>query len=130
MSTVPEHMPLSHRGHAEWTPSRLIGWGQKAGPATGHVVETILRSRPHPEQGYRACLGLMRLGRNLGNERLEAACERARRVGGESYRTVKNILASGMDRQALLEMEADPVLPSHENIRGAASYAQTEELPC
>jgi transposase len=130
VSTVAEHMPVSHRSHAEWTPSRLIAWGQKAGPATGHVVETILRSRPHPEQGYRACLGLMRLGRNLGNERLEAACERARRVGGESYRTVKNILASGMDRQALPGLGADPVLPPHENIRGAASYAQTEEAPC
>ncbi len=123
-------MPVAHRSHAEWTPSRLIAWGQKAGPATGHVVETILKSRPHPEQGYRACLGLMRLGRNLGNERLEAACERARRVGSESYQTVKNILASGMDRQALPERRATPVLPHHENIRGAASYAQTEEVPC
>ena len=130
VSTQGEHMPVSHRSHAEWTPSRLIAWGQKAGPATGHVVETILKSRPHPEQGYRACLGLMRLGRNLGNDRLEAACERARRVGGESYRTVKNILASGMDRQALPGQGADPVLPPHENIRGAASYAQAEELPC
>jgi hypothetical protein len=72
----------------------------------------------------------MRLGRNLGNERLEGACERARRVGGESYRTVKNILASGMDRQALPGLGADPVLSPHENIRGAASYAQAQELPC
>ena len=72
----------------------------------------------------------MRLGRNLGNERLEAACERARRVGSESYQTVKNILASGMDRQALPERRATPVLPHHENIRGAASYAKTEEVPC
>ena len=129
-STLAEHMPVAHRSHAEWTPSRLIAWGQKAGPATGHVVETIMKSRPHPEQGYRACLGLMRLGRNLGNERLEAACERARRVGSESYRTVKNILASGMDRQALPGLSATPVLPHHENIRGAASYAKTEEVPC
>ena len=78
-STKPEHMPRAHRAHAEWTPSRLIRWAEQTGPATGRLVVEILRSRPHPEQGYRACLGIMRLGRRYGDARLEAASARALR---------------------------------------------------
>lgn len=130
VSTCPEHMPAAHRSHAEWTPSRLVAWAEKTGPATGHVVETILKSRPHPEQGYRACLGLLRLGRVHGEDRLEAACDRARRFGAESYRTVKNILRSGLDRQVLAPEGAEPALPAHENIRGAACYDEGEGQPC
>ena len=100
-----EHMPSSHRAHAEWTPSRLIHWAEKTGPACGRVVAGILKSRPHPEQGYRACLGLMRLGKRYGAERLEAACERAEHLRSYSYRTVKNILASSQDR---LPLEEEP----------------------
>ena len=66
-STVAEHMPSAHRAHAEWSPSRLIGWANKIGPATGQLVTRILQSRPHPERGYRPCLGIMRLGRRHGN---------------------------------------------------------------
>ena len=72
-STKPEHMPHAHRAHAEWTPSRLIHWAEQTGPATGRFVAELLRRRPHPEQGYRACLGIMRLGRRYGADRLEAA---------------------------------------------------------
>ena len=130
-STKPEHMPSSHRAHAEWTPSRLIHWAEKTGPATGRLVAGILRSRPHPEQGYRACLGLMRLGRSYGAERLEAACDRAEHLRSYSYRTVKNILASAQDRLPI-EGNASPLAPtpSHENIRGAAYYAADEEKEC
>lgn len=123
-------MPASHRAHAAWSPSRLISWAEKTGPSTRHVVEVILRGKPHPEQGYRACLGLMRLGRNHGAERLEAACQRAQSLGAESYRTVKNILRSGLDRQPLPAPGPEPSLPRHENIRGAACYGETEVLPC
>ena len=66
-STVAEHMPSAHRAHAEWSPSRLIGWANKVGTATGKLVAQILQSRPHPEQGYRPCLGIMQLGRRHGN---------------------------------------------------------------
>jgi len=131
VSTESSHMPAAHRAHAEWTPSRLIAWAEKTGPDTGHVVAEILRSRPHPEQGYRACLGLMRLSRTHGDERLEAACRRAKRLGAESYGTVKNILKSGLDRHELEPSgKAPSLLPDHENIRGAACYDETETLPC
>lgn len=120
-STHPEHMPSAHRAHAEWTPSRLIGWAEKTGPATARVVQGILASRPHPEQGYRACLGLLRLGQARGADRLEAACVRADRLGAHSYRTIKNILAAGLDRVPLDDTAPSP-LPAHDNIRGAAYF--------
>jgi transposase len=130
-STLAEHMPSSHRAHAEWTPSRLIHWAEKTGPATGRLVAGILESRPHPEQGYRACLGLMRLGRHYGSERLEAASARAERLRSYSYRTVKNILASAQDH---LPFEDEPSAPDptplHANIRGADYYAAPEENEC
>ena len=130
-ATLAEHMPSSHRAHAEWTPSRLIGWAEKTGPATGRLVAGILRSRPHPEQGYRACLGIMRLGRLHGDERLEAACARAERLRSYSYRTVKNILASGQERLPLEDEQPAPApTPPHHNIRGPLHYAAEETSEC
>lgn len=129
-STQPEHMPSSHRAHAEWTPSRLIHWAEKTGPATGRVVAGILKSRPHPEQGYRACLGLMRLGRRYGDARLEAASERAEHLRSYSYRTVKNILSAAQDRLPLADEPSDAPTRTHDNIRGAAYYDAAQEDEC
>ena len=125
VSTQPEHMPHAHRAHAEWTPSRLITWAAKTGPATAQVVSDILASRPHPEQGYRACLGLLRLGQRYGSERLDAACARAMQLGAPRYRTVQNILATGLEHLPLEEPASGsvPVIPIHANLRGAAYYA-------
>jgi len=128
-STDPAHMPHAHRAHAEWTPSRLIAWAATTGPATAELVSAILTSKPHPEQGYRACLGLMRLGKRHGIARLEAAAVRAMRLGAPRYRTVQNILASGVDRVPLgEELVASPPLPVHSNIRGSAYYTRQETL--
>ena len=126
-STKPEHMPRSHRAHAEWTPSRIINWAKKTGPAAGWVVSEIMKNRPHPEQGFKACLGILRLGQKYGEERLEAACARSRRLSAPGYKTIKNILASGADRLPLNE-EITPPAPRHDNIRGPAYY--DEEVPC
>jgi hypothetical protein len=94
-------------------------------------VAEILRSRPHPEQGYRSCLGIMRLGRRYGAKRLEAASRRAQQLRSPSYRTVHNILSSGQDRLPFDEPEtrSTPPTPTHANIRGASHYAAaaTEE---
>ena len=129
-STKPEHMPRAHRAHAEWTPSRLIRWAEQTGPATGHFVAELLRRRPHPEQGYRACLGLMRLGRRYGAARLEAASARATALGSYRYRTVTNILASAQDRLPLDAPDERPTTPPHANIRGARYYCPATEDPC
>jgi len=128
-TTKPEHMPRSHRAHAEWTPSRLIRWASTTGPATGRLVAEILRSQPHPEQGYRACLGIMRLGRRYGAKRLEAASRRAEHLRSASYRTVNNILSSAQDRLPFDEQQtrSTPPTPIHANTRGASYYAAGEE---
>ena len=123
-STQVAHMPRAHRAHAEWTPSRLIGWADQTGPATGRLVAGILERRPHPEQGYRACLGLMRLGRVHGLDRLDAACARAERLRSYRYRTVEHILTHQQDRLPLDEpAPARPAL-THENLRGATYYEE------
>ena len=122
-STVAEHMPSAHRAHAEWTPSRLIRWAETVGPATARLVTRILQSHPHPEQGYRAVLGIMRLGRQHGNARLDAASARALALGSCRFHTVKNILAAGQDRLPLEPPAETNPTPMHANIRGANYYA-------
>jgi transposase len=123
-ATCVDHMPRAHRAHAEWTPSRLIAWAEHTGPATGRLVAGILDRRPHPEQGYRACLGLMRLGRVHGADRLEAACVRAERLRSYRFRTVEHILRHQQDRLPLEEPTlARPAL-THENVRGATYYEE------
>jgi transposase len=125
-ATQLDHMPRAHRAHAEWTPSRLIAWAEQSGPATGRVVAGILADRPHPEQGYRACLGLMRLGRLYGADRLEAACHRAERLRSFRYRTVEHILINQQDRLPFEDpAPARPAL-THENLRGATYYEETD----
>lgn len=122
-TTVAEHMPASHRAHRQWTPAKLIAWGERLGAATGAVVRWQMEHRPHPEQGYRACLGLMRLAREYGAERLEAACARALSVRAPHYRSVKSILACGLDRQeSTLSGAAASPMPSHDNVRGPGYY--------
>ena len=121
-TTEPSHRPKSHQKHVEWTPDRLVRWGQSIGSATGTLVQKILERKPHPEQGYRACLGLLRLGKQYTNERLEAASFRALRSGASSYRSVKSILEHNLD-QVPLEEQAQLDLPAqHENVRGATYY--------
>jgi transposase len=121
--TNPEHMPASHRAHLEWTPSRLVAWGTSVGPAVGELIEVILNTRPHPEHGYRACLGLMRLARRYGPERLTAACVRALATGGTSYSSVEAILKNGLDRVPVRDASPVAVVPlQHANLRGPAYY--------
>jgi transposase len=122
-TTVSEHMPKAHRAHAEWSPSRFITWAGEIGPATQALVEAILRERPHPEMGYRSCLGILRLSKRFGKERLERACARAVRVKARSCRHVTTILEKGLD-SAPLPGEEQATLPilTHENLRGPGYY--------
>jgi transposase len=122
-TTVAEHMPASHRAHREWTPQRLIHWAGTIGQATQSVVSHILETKPHPEQGYRACLGMLALARKYGPQRLEAACARAVHIGALSRKSVISILESGLDRQPLQQtLEIDSALPVHPNVRGPKYY--------
>lgn len=123
-TTQAEHMPESHREYMQWTPSRIINWAAKTGPCTGTVAERILASKRHPEQGYRACLGVKRLGEKYGQTRLETASERALLIGSPSYKTIKSILEKGLDKQTSFSdvQENKGKLPEHDNIRGPGYY--------
>ena len=121
-TTTPEHMPASHRAHLEWTPQKLIDWGLRIGVSTAQVVTWQLEHRPHPEQGYRACLGLQRLAREFTSARLEAACTRAVAIQSLTYRSVDSILKNGLDRQQILPATAPSAPPLHDNIRGAEYF--------
>jgi transposase len=122
-TTRAEHMPKAHQAHAEWSPSRLIAWGKTIGHETATLLEAIMAERRHPEQGYRSCLGILRLSKKYGPERLEAACARAVAVGARSYRHVDAILRNGLDRAALPTTESSPAIgTTHENVRGRDYY--------
>jgi transposase len=122
-TTEPGHRPKAHQKHLEWTPSRIVAWAEKTGPRTAELARRIMESRPHPEQGYRACLGLMRLGQKYSAERLEAASARALRIGGISYRSVNSILQSGLDQTPLQEQGSLALPQDHEHVRGSTYYA-------
>jgi len=119
-TTKKEHMPKAHQKHLEWTPERILHWAESVGTNTKALVAAILADRPHPEMGYRSCMGLLRLDKKYP-KRLEPACMRALAGGARSYKSVEGILKRGLDRQPLpTEKPAQPslALGSHENIRG------------
>lgn len=120
-STKDEHRPKSHQKYLEWTPSRIIAWSKETGEQTAELVEQIIKSKPHPEQGFRACLGIIRLSKRYGKTRLEAACRRALQTGAVRYKSVKSILETGLDRTPT-EEHAESTLIYHENVRGNDYY--------
>jgi transposase len=126
-TTLTEHMPKSHQRYLQWTPSRILKWAAKNGPHTEKIVDRIMQSRPHPEQGFRSALGIIRLCDHYGSERVEKACERALRIKGYAYKCVNSILKNGFDQQPLLFDQAPESAPlSHGNIRGKRYYKDKE----
>ena len=123
-TTLPEHMPKAHQKYLEWTPSRLIQWAGTIGPQTQKLLSFILENRPHPEQGYRSCLGVLRLKNRYSSQRLEAACARALAFKAYSYKNVESILKNGLDQQPLERSSSQTRLPllEHENLRGRHYY--------
>lgn len=121
-TTVAEHMPKAHQKYAEWTPERLVRWAEKSGPATAGVVGHILANRPHPQQGFRSCLGILRLGERYGAQRLEAACQRALRLNACRYKSIESILQRGLDRQPLPEQRTLDLPANHDHLRGPGYF--------
>jgi transposase len=120
-TTVREHMPSSHRRYADWTPERLRRHAGEIGRHTATLVEIILQERTHPEQGFRACVGILRLAKSYGRERLEAACCRALEIGARSYSSVNSILKNNLDRQRPATPADGPAI-THDNIRGPTYF--------
>ena len=136
-TTIAEHMPESHRRHQDWTPGRLLNWGLSIGRATRDVVQWQLQNRPHPEQGYRACLGLLNLAKRYGELRLEAACCRALAIGSPTRKRIVSILDAKLDQHPELFPTAAPCAPPkafHANLRGPEYFRSTtdkgEPEPC
>lgn len=117
-TTVKQHMPKRHQFYAEWTPERMIHWAEKIGVATAKLCEIIMQSRSHPQQGFRSCLGILRLAKSYGNERLESSCKRALTIGAHSYKSIESILKNGLDNSSLKKEPSTNIPSSHENVRG------------
>ena len=124
-TTKTEHMPKSHQKHAEWTPSRIITWATETGPRTAELAAVIMKERRHPEQ-YRSCLGILRLGKTYGTDRLEAACARAIVARARSYGHVESILKAGLDRVPLPELSETP--PTHPDRPRSERHARVAPL--
>ncbi len=121
--TIAEHRPRSHQAHLEWTPSRMARWAQSIGPYTARLFERILADKPHPEMGYRSCLGLIRLAGQYSASRMEAAAERALATGACRYQSVKSILKNSLDSVPPGDPPpSSPPPPPHDNIRGAEYF--------
>jgi transposase len=121
-TTLGEHMPRAHREYAEWTPTRLVAWAEQTGPVTAKLIAHIMAARAHPQQGFRSCLGIMRLGKSYGRSRLEAACARALALGASSYRSIESILRQGLEQQPLPARNDSTPTIAHPNVRGRDYY--------
>jgi len=120
-TTTPEHMPSSHRRYAEWSPARMLREARKIGPATTALFEAIMRAKPHPEQGFRSCLGILSLIKTYEPERIEAAAKRGNDIGATTYGSIKSILQNGLDRAFAKPSTPDAPI-RHANIRGRGYY--------
>src|ERR1700712_3173897 len=113
-------MPSAHRRYAEWTPARFERWGREIGPETEGLVIAILHARPHPEQGFRTCLGVLRQYRGLTPARAEAVSARATAIGALSYKSIASIIANNLERPA--RAAETPAVIAHPNLRGAGYF--------
>lgn len=122
-STVTAHMPKGHREMAEWTPERIVNWAASVGEHTGKLINALIERRQHPQQAFRAALGIIRLGKRYGNDRVEAACRRAYTTNAISYSSVDSILKHSLDELPLPQDTQQSSLPLfHDNVRGAGYY--------
>ena len=122
--TDESHRPPSHAQYLEWTPARIKHWGKSMGLNTEALMKEIMSSRRHTEQGYRSCLGILRLSKKYTPKRLDNACKRALSIGGITYRSIKSILEKGLDKEVIIESEKEPTIIEHENIRGGKYYEE------
>ena len=120
-ATTPEHMPSSHRRYAEWSPDRFRRWGAKIGPNTEGLIVAVLASRPHPEQGFRTCLGILRSYRGVDPARVEAVSARALELGALNCKSVASLLTQKRDKAAAND-GGQASLFDHANVRGPGYY--------
>jgi len=120
-TTLHIHMPPHHQFYAEWSPERFIKWAQSIGDDVAEMIQVVLKSRKHPEQAFKTCMGILNLVKKHGPDRLNKACARALGFGFYSYKRIKNILDRGLEEEPLYESR-ELTVSSHENIRGSKYY--------
>ena len=120
-TTLHTHMPPNHRYYAEWSPERFIRWAKSIGDNVEEIIKLVIRSRKHPEQAFKTCMGILNLVKEHEPDRLDMACERALDFGFYSYKRIKNILDSGLEKDLLTEPK-EHCITSHENLRGSGYY--------
>jgi len=118
-TTIKDHMPSNHRKYSDWNPQRFINWAKNTGENVELVIRTVLQSRQHPEQSFKACLGILSLAKKYDKERLDKACEKAIYFQYYSYRGIKNILENNLENY---QEDIFQPLPDHTNIRGNQYY--------
>ena len=128
--TQNEHRPKSHQAHLEWPPSRMVNWARSIGPNTAQLFERILNEKPHPEMGYRSCLGIIRLAQQYSTQRMEAAAERALLAQACRYQSVKSILKNSLDVVPLSPPQPGSPPLTHDNVRGADYFDQGGPTSC
>ena len=121
-TTLNAHRPEAHQHYGDWSPERFISWAEKIGSATCQVITIVLQERRHPEQGYRSCLGILRLAKTYSDARLEAACTRALLLGTCRYKSIESILKHRLDSKPVVVEEESPLPQQHENVRGSEYY--------
>ena len=121
-TTLPEHMPAEHRFYAEWSPERFCSWAKSIGEEVLQVIENVLKSRKHPEQAFRVCLGILSLAKKYGPHRFNKACGKANRFGTYSFKRIESMLKLGVEEEQQQELECVSSIPAHENIRGSQYY--------
>jgi len=128
-STVREHMPKNHQEYGDWSPSRILSWGNSLGASCGQVIQKVIEAKDHPVKGYRAALGIIRLEKPYGKARLEAACQRACDCQAYSYHSIKSILEKGLDQKPAEEAPERGLPQDHENLRAVSEFAPLELAP-
>jgi transposase len=119
-TTVAQHMPEAYQNQMDWNPEKFLGQAREIHPDVEHYIQQVLLKKPHPEQAYKSCQGILSFAKRVGNQRLIKACQRAREVGWYNYKTIENILQKGLDRQSHEDSAIE--MPKHENIRGKDYY--------
>jgi transposase len=123
-TTVAEHMPPAHQKYAEWTPARIFKWAEEIGVSTRQLIEKVIKTKYHPQQGFRPSMGILRLGKTYGNDRLEAAARIALDFGFVRVQQIADLLKNGRDKQS----KQGPMMTvvNKDNVRGRAYYADPQ----
>jgi len=130
-STIPAHMPEAHRAYAEQSPEQVINWSRSVGNSVVDIIEIIIKSKRHPQQGFNACMGLKNLGKQYSNERLDAACSRAIKMGCTTLTSIRSILKTNLDQQSQDEEVVNEATVDHDNIRGPNYFNEKQgEMTC